>query len=229
MRNPLDAFRRRSTTQTSDAVFATDGATETPDVVAAVVAVPEPQVKAAPDPNPEHAWKALALVNEWIRHADAKAAVTLAFTGVLGTMTFNLVKDFQHRTFWFDALVVLACVFLVAAGALCGWTLTPRFTEKRKKKKNSVDQEVEVDDVVNRLFYGSITKGFKDKRHQYSDVMRALTADPVELTRDLSDQIHTNAGIATTKNFWVKWAIRTALLAGAAVTAVAVLIGASNG
>lgn len=197
--------------------------------MAVVVAVPEPRVEAVPDPNPDHAWKALALVNEWIRHADAKAAVTLAFTGVLGTMTFNLVKDFQHRTWLFDVFVIVACGLLVATGALCGWTLTPRFTEKKKKRNKSVDREVEVDDVVNRLFYGSIAKGFKGKRRQYSDVMHALTADPVELTRDLADQIHTNAEIATTKNFWVKWAIRAALLAGAAVAAVAIVIGATNG
>lgn len=189
--------------------------------------MPEPRVEAVPDPNPDHAWKALALVNEWIRHADTKAAVTLAFTGVLGTMTFNLVKDFQHRTWLFDVFVIVACVLLVATGALCGWTLTPRFTEKKRNK--SVDREVEADDVVNRLFYGSIAKGFKGKRRQYSDVMHALTADPVELTRDLADQIHTNAEIATTKNFWVKWAIRAALLAGAAVAGVAIVIGATNG
>lgn len=192
----------------------------------------EPTVEAVSTPNPDHAWKALALVNEWIRHADTKAAVTLAFTGVLGTMTFNLVKDFEHRTWYFDALVLAACVLLVATGALCGWTLTPRFKEKKKKTKNNknADQVVEVeDDVVNRLFYGSITKGFKNNRRQYSDVMHALTADPVELTRDLSDQIHTNAGIATTKNFWVKWAIRAALLAGAAVAGVAIAIGTTNG
>lgn len=33
-------------------------------------------------------------VNEWIRHSDAKAGVTLVFIGVLGTMLFNLVREF---------------------------------------------------------------------------------------------------------------------------------------
>ena len=33
------------------------------------------------------------MVNEWIRHSDAKASVTLAFTGVMATMTYNLAKD----------------------------------------------------------------------------------------------------------------------------------------
>ncbi|WP_190814252.1 hypothetical protein [Saccharopolyspora pogona] len=61
-----------------------------------------------PDPDPDHAWKTLALVNEWIRYADAKAGVTLAFTGVLATMVFNPTKDFDRRSTTFDLLVVLS-------------------------------------------------------------------------------------------------------------------------
>ena len=64
--------------------------------------------KVRSEPNPDHAWKLLGLVNEWIRHSDAKAGVTLAFTGVLGAMAFNLAKDFEQRSFLFDSVVVLA-------------------------------------------------------------------------------------------------------------------------
>lgn len=210
VRNLLHIFRRRQTRQhpAREELSATD---------------PEDPVDVAPDPNPDHAWKALALVNEWIRHADTKAAVTLAFTGVLATMTFNLVKDFQSRSALFDVLVVLACALIVATGALCGLTLVPRFTDKDKDEASNVEEV-----VVNRLFYASISSGFKGRRRQYSDVMRTLTADPVELTRDLSDQIHANALIATAKNRWVKRAIRCALFTGATVSAIAIVIGVSN-
>lgn len=89
-----------------------------------------PRRAVAPEPDPDHAWKLLSLVNEWIRHSDAKAGVTLAFVGVLGTMLFNLVRGFAQRSLLFDVVVVVACALLVLTAALSGWTLTPRVNDK---------------------------------------------------------------------------------------------------
>lgn len=170
-------------------------------------------------PNPDHAWKTLALMNEWIRHADAKAGVTLAFTGVLATMTFNLVKDFQGRDAVFDILVVLACALLVLTGALCGLTLVPRTTDKR---------EDEDPDAINHLFFVSIYSSFRGERQRYSEALRTLIAEPDELTKDLAYQIHANARIATVKTTAATWAIRSALVAGASVAVLAIFIGITN-
>lgn len=172
---------------------------------------------AAVAPDPDHAWKALALVNEWIRHSDAKAGVTLAFTGVLGTMTFNLAKDFEARSPTFDVLVVVACALLALTGGLCGWTLTPRVNDNDAAR-----------DAINRLFFASISRNFKGKREEYADVLHTLTANPVELTRDLADQIHANARIATVKAQFAKWAVRSALAAGGTIAALAIVIGITN-
>lgn len=171
----------------------------------------------ATSPDPDHAWKALALVNEWIRHSDAKAGVTLAFAGVLGAMTFNLAKDSTARSLAFDVLVVVACALLVLTGGLCGWTLTPRVNDKDADR-----------DAINRLFFASISRSFKGQRQEFADVLHTLTADPVELTRDLAHQIHANARIATVKAEYAKWAIRTVLAAGAVVAALAIAIGIGN-
>lgn len=170
-----------------------------------------------PNPDPDHAWRALALMNEWIRHSDAKAGVTLAFVGVLGTMTFNLVKDFHPRDAVFDTLTVVACTLLVLTAALCVWTLTPRL------KDRDADSE-----AINRLFFASIDRHFRGERKRYSEVLRTLAADPVELVADLADQIHANARIATVKASCAKWAIRSALAAGAAVALLAALVGITN-
>ncbi len=171
----------------------------------------------APTPEPDHAWKTLALVNEWIRHADAKAAVTLALTGALATTIFNLVKDFDRRTVLFDLLVVLACALTVLTAALCGWTLTPRVNDKDADPLS-----------INRLYFGSISHHFAGRRPQYADVLNTLTADPSELIKDLAAQIHANAKIATTKAKSAKWAIRSALATGGTVAAIAVIVGFSN-
>jgi hypothetical protein len=176
-----------------------------------------PDGEVAPEPNPDHAWKALALVNEWIRHSDAKAGVTLAFTGVLGTTTFNLANNFETRSQLFDALVVVACSLLVVTGALCGWTLTPRVNDKDADR-----------DAINRLFFGHISKNFRGKRQEYSDVLHTLTSDPAELTKDLAHQIHANAKIATIKAEFAKWSIRSALVTSATVAMMALVIGITN-
>src|SRR5680860_1432770 len=39
------------------------------------------------------AWKAVGLDNDWVRHAETKAAATLATAGVIGGVLYNLVKD----------------------------------------------------------------------------------------------------------------------------------------
>ncbi|MFE3222879.1 Pycsar system effector family protein [Nocardia sp. NPDC059228] len=169
-----------------------------------------------PGPNPEHAWKTLALMNEWIRHADAKAGVTLAFTGVLATMVFNLVKDFHHRTTAFDLLVVLTCALLFLTAALCGWTLTPRVNDGDADPQS-----------INLLYFGSISQHFKSRRQQYSEVLSTLTGDDSELIKHLSAQVHANAKIATIKARSAKWAIRSALATGVVVAALAIVVGIS--
>lgn len=171
----------------------------------------------SPEPNPDHAWKTLALMNEWIRHSDAKAGVTLAFTGVMATTTFNLAKDFSSRTGLFGTLVVIACFLLLITGAMCGWTLTPRVKDKDADR-----------DAINRLFFASIDRNFRGKRQEYSEVLHTLTSDPDELTKDLADQIHVNARIATVKATAAKWAIRCALAAGAAIAVLALVVGITN-
>ncbi|MCG7459395.1 MULTISPECIES: Pycsar system effector family protein [Corynebacterium] len=156
-------------------------------------------------------------MNEWIRHSDAKASVTLAFTGVMATMTYNLAKDVTSRTVLFDTLVGLTCLLLFITGAWCGWTLTPRVKDKDADR-----------DAINRLFFGSIDRNFRGKRHEYSEVLHVLTSNPVELTKDLADQIHVNARIATVKASAAKWAIRYALAAGAAIAVLSLVVGITN-
>ncbi|HAT1181180.1 TPA: hypothetical protein I8V48_001188 [Corynebacterium striatum] len=156
-------------------------------------------------------------MNEWIRHSDAKASVTLAFTGVMATMTYNLAKDVTSRTVLFDTLVGLTCLLLFITGAWCGWTLTPRVKDKDADR-----------DAINRLFFGSIDRNFRGKRHEYSEVLHVLTSNPVELTKDLADQIHVNARIATVKATAAKWAIRYALAAGAAIAVLSLVVGITN-
>ncbi|MCX5046239.1 DUF5706 domain-containing protein [Aldersonia sp. NBC_00410] len=163
-----------------------------------------------PEVNIDHAWKLLSLVNEWIRHADAKATATLAFAGALGALLYNLVKNQTNTATVLDAVVVAACLFLGATILLCGLTLAPRIRDK-----DAIPED------INRVFFASIAQ---QPRLDYRAVLRTLTEDAHELIRDLADQIHANAQIATKKNTSAKWAIRALLAAGVCLAIVAILI-----
>lgn len=41
-------------------------------------------------PAPDHAWKALSVKNEWVRHANAKTRMTLAFVAATAAALFNV-------------------------------------------------------------------------------------------------------------------------------------------
>lgn len=168
-------------------------------------------------PNPEQAWKLLSLVNEWIRHSDAKAAVTLAFTTGLSVMLFNLADGFAERSQVFDVAVVLAAGLLLITAGFCAWTLTPRIADQEANPER-----------VNLLFFGSIAVRFKNDRGNYREELRLLTSDPTALTHDLTDQIHANANIATVKARAIQRGIRSALAAAAAVAAAAVIAGITH-
>lgn len=168
-------------------------------------------------PDPDQAWKALSLINEWIRHSDAKAGVTLAFTGALATMLFNLVTSVRLRSCLFDVVVVGSCSLLLLTAAACAWTLTPRVNDRDAAP-----------DSINRLFFASISKHFKGQRLLYADVFSTLTSDPGELVKDLAHQIHANARIATIKAKYAQLAIRLALAAGTGVAGIALIIGTSG-
>jgi hypothetical protein len=168
-------------------------------------------------PEPDHAWKALSLVNDWIRHSDAKAGLTLAFTGALGAMLFNLAQDASIRSVLFNVVVVAACSLLFMTAALCAWTLTPRVNDRDAAP-----------DSINRLFFASISRHFKGDRLRYAEVLSTLTSDPHELVKDLAHQIHANARIATVKAKYAQWAIRSAVAAGACVATAALIIGIAS-
>lgn len=167
--------------------------------------------------EPEHAWKLLSLVNDWIRHSDAKAGVTLAFAGALGAMLFNLTRDASLRSAGFDLVVIVGCLLLLSTVWFCGCTLTPRVKDRDGDS-----------DLINRLFFASIAKHFGRDRVRYVEVLSTLTSDPDELVKDLADQIHANARIATLKTRYAGWAVRSALGAGASVGALALIVGVSS-
>lgn len=162
----------------------------------------------------EQAWKVLSMVNGWIQFADAKAGATLAFSGVMGTLLYNVVKDLHQRSPWLDVTVVLTCTLLFLAVLLAGWAIAPRMKDKDV-----------VPGAISNLFFASIAANYKGNRLAYRYELRRLSTDNHALVEELADQIHVNATIATAKNQRVAWAVRSGLVAGVLLALVTIQVG----
>jgi len=164
--------------------------------------------------DPDQAWKALTLVNDWIKHAEAKTGASLAVAGVTGGVLYNLVKD-QHDpgpALWTAAVV--CGVAVLAAGTASALALMPRLRLSRTEEE-----------PVSRLFFSHIARKYKNDSPSYVEVLRTLTCQPEEVTRQIAHQVHANAVVAQRKFFWANWAVRALVVALAAAGVVAVIVG----
>lgn len=188
------------------------------------MAEPETLVSRAEErkaPSPEHAWKVLTITNEWIRHADAKTGITLAFVSATATALFSMAHALEQWTCLVTGTVAGSVIALLGAIVSAGLALLPRVN--RYDPKGPTQESVLPEDAVNLLFFGEVTKHYGSDRPTYRDVLSTLTSDPPRLTRHIADQIHANAHVATTKFRWANRAIRFELSAAVGLAATAFL------
>ena len=175
--------------------------------------VPAPEPAAA---NPDHAWKALTLVNEWLRHSETKLATTFAGAGVTGGVLFNLVKNDVDRSVWFNMSAVICFVGVLAAAASAVAGLFPRLRLWRSQKA--------ADQPINPLFFHDIARGFKGDAPSYAAVLHILTTTPDDLVRHIAHQVHANSIVAQRKFRCAEWATRALILGLLGLVALAGVI-----
>ncbi|WP_329111648.1 DUF5706 domain-containing protein [[Kitasatospora] papulosa] len=154
--------------------------------------------EAEPPPNPDHAWKALGLVIDWIKHAETKAGATLAATGVTAVILYNLVKDADTPSTWLIASATLCGLTVLAAGLCAGLVLWPRLKMK--------------EDPTSLLYFHHIARGHVVS-DTYTTSLVALTKDMEALVTEISSQSWANSKVAHEKYMWGGRAIRLLLIA----------------
>ena len=195
----------------------------------------ELEIRLVGGPEPDQAWKALSLINDWIKHADAKVGATLAVSGVVAVMLYNLVKSQKEPGCVLSIFTVLCAIAVVAAGGSAALALMPRLTivgkwerrtARRAAKAAGVPAPVEsVEDPVNLLFFSNIAKEYDGDGPSYVEVLRSLTSDPERLTRQIAHQVHANATVAHRKFTWADRAIKFLMLALPLLGVVAIIVG----
>jgi hypothetical protein len=164
---------------------------------------------ATPVPNPDQAWKALTLVNDWIRHAETKTVATLAAAGVTGGVLYNLV---QHQTYPSVGLSVIAVICGVAIVTSAGSAIIALAPQLRPPKTTASPPSNDggtppPDDPANLLFFAHIARDYKGDAPTYAQVLSTLTSNHAMLTEQIGRQVHANAHVAQRKYWWANCAI----------------------
>lgn len=166
------------------------------------------------EPDPDHAWKALSLVNDWIRHGDAKIGVTLAVTGAAGVMLFNLIKDEASPNCAMKVFGALCAAALLLAAAFAIAGLVPQVKIGRRREPEA---------YTNLLFYKHIARGWEGKTDEFVRALGSLTMDKQDLTKHIGEQVYANATVARRKYVWADRAIK-GLATGLLLLAVTALV-----
>jgi len=184
-------------------------------------ALPEPEA----DPDPDQAWKALTLVNDWIKHAEAKTGISLAATGASGVLLYNLVKDQSTPGYVLSIFAVLAGVAMLIAGLAGTIAVLPRLTVDRRRLPAFSKVVRAEQDLSSLLFFSHIAKKYGGDAPTYVEVFRTLTTDNDQLTRQIAQQVHANATVAHRKYRWTNIAVLALSLDYAFVAVVALIVG----
>lgn len=162
----------------------------------------------------EPMWTVLDAVNSWIRHLDAKAAVTLTADGVTAGLLYSVIKAGQSDGGgrWTTAIAAVCAAALVVSGVAAAAALIPRVRAVRERASPSPVT------AQNPLFFGDISRRWPDPDSYTADLDRVVR-DPAAMTRHLGQQIWVNAGIARRKATSARAAL-TAFLVGLALLAV---------
>ena len=137
--------------------------------------------------DPDQTWRILALINEWIKHAETKAAGTLAAAGVSAGVLYNLVKGISDTSRLLDIVAIL-CALCIAGGGVCAaWALRPRLRAK--------------EDPTSGLYFHHIARRHPKgtKGAEYLAELHGLTQNHEALIADISSQVWANAHVATDK------------------------------
>jgi hypothetical protein len=134
--------------------------------------------------QPDAAWRTLSLVNDWIRHAEAKASLTLAADGVVGTLLYNLATGQAKYGVVLQACIALCSVLAFASGLLAAASLWPRLRRRGAP--------------TNALYFDHIARSNPDVT-AYVEHLQSIVADDDKLVRQIAAQVWANSRVARRK------------------------------
>lgn len=158
----------------------------------ALSARPQTQDHAA---TPDRAWSVLLLVNDWIKHAETKLSILLAFQAALAAGLIATVLRGQPNGLGtlFTGGLAAAAIAISVGMALAGLI-------GRVKRRDGAATSV--------LYFGDIAAKYKEQPAPFRERLEAVLSDDDQLLAQTADQVHANAEIALRKYTWLNRATR---------------------
>lgn len=147
------------------------------------------------------AWSVLTNVNEWVKHAETKLGVVLAFLGVLAAGLITLAIEVGRGSTTMIVLESVSGLLLLVAAGCASLGLLPQFAHEPDEAK------------LNPLYYGDVRQHFVGKPDEYGAYLRAALSDPKAVTDHIARQIVANSEVAVRKYTWSNRAILLGFLA----------------
>lgn len=160
------------------------------------------------------AWQVLGLVNDWLKHAEAKAGLALATAGVLAGLLYNLVQDETEPPWWVVAPALASIGSIIGAGVCGAFAVLPRRWRKRP--------------AVSRIYYDHIARAYPQegedetaKIAEFKHDFALVTSSRQHLFDELATQVWANSHVATVKYKWSTLAILFVIVGAAALAVTA--------
>jgi hypothetical protein len=160
-------------------------------------------------PMPEDAWRTLALMVDWIKHAESKATATLASAGLAGGLLYTLVSPAGRRGVALTVVASACAIAITAAAVAAGTALLPRIGSRQEPG--------------GLIFYRGISDRYSTDAEGFATAYHTLVADRPALFAALTQQIWANAKVAARKYRALNVALLALLPALVLLTATAVM------
>jgi hypothetical protein len=157
-------------------------------------------------------WKALEIIGDWVRFADAKAGAVLASSGILAGLTIQrLPAALASRSAALQVACLAATVLALSGSAFAAlMVLIPR---TRTTSPTSL------------LHFADIARKYRGRRSHFADDFHRMLVDESALTSQIADQVWAMSLVATRKFRYMSMAIRllgTGLITAALASLLAV-------
>lgn len=151
------------------------------------------KTSAASDELPMRLWSLYLSVNDWIRHADSKASITLAFVGAAAAALVALLPTDQSPSKLLLSMAALCGLLLCLSALLGALAIWPRLGSDLAPS--------------NPLYYQHIATRYGSPSEAAHRILPEIACEK-QFSHHVASQIAINSAVATKKFKYVNWSVR---------------------